>query len=82
MAMRIFVRVPRTGVGCRRVRTSNRKCRLRIVGRRREPLPHSRLAAGVVIVNHSTDYRIDAMPFGGVKPSGIGREGIRFAVQN
>jgi hypothetical protein len=35
----------------------------------------------VVIVNHSTDYRIDAMPFG-VKPSGIGREGIRFAVQN
>jgi glyceraldehyde-3-phosphate dehydrogenase (NADP+) len=39
------------------------------------------LAAGAVIVNDSTDYRLDAMPFGGVKRSGIGREGIRFAVQ-
>ncbi|HEX2452726.1 MAG TPA: aldehyde dehydrogenase family protein [Vicinamibacterales bacterium] len=32
------------------------------------------LAAGVVIVNDSTDYGLDAMPFGGVKRSGIGRE--------
>jgi len=40
------------------------------------------LAAGAVIANHSTDYRLDAMPLGGVKQSGIGREGIRFAVQN
>jgi glyceraldehyde-3-phosphate dehydrogenase (NADP+) len=39
------------------------------------------LSAGAVIVNDSTDYRLDIMPFGGVKRSGIGREGIRFAVQ-
>ena len=39
------------------------------------------LAAGAVIVNDSTDYRLDAMPFGGIKRSGIGREGIRFAVE-
>jgi glyceraldehyde-3-phosphate dehydrogenase (NADP+) len=36
---------------------------------------------GGVIVNDSTDYRIDAMPFGGVKGSGLGREGVPFAVQ-
>ena len=40
-----------------------------------------RLAVGAVIVNDSTDYRLDVMPFGGTKLSGIGREGIRFAVE-
>lgn len=39
------------------------------------------LHCGGVMVNESTDYRIDAMPFGGVKGSGLGREGIKFAVQ-
>lgn len=38
------------------------------------------LQCGGVMVNDSTDYRIDAMPFGGVKGSGLGREGIRFAL--
>lgn len=37
--------------------------------------------AGGVIVNDSTDYRVDAMPFGGVKGSGLGREGLAFAVR-
>lgn len=40
-----------------------------------------RLDCGGVMINDSTDYRIDAMPFGGVKGSGLGREGIRFALQ-
>ncbi|HKI57784.1 MAG TPA: aldehyde dehydrogenase family protein [Trueperaceae bacterium] len=40
----------------------------------------SALRYGGVMVNDSTDYRIDAMPFGGVKGSGLGREGVRFAV--
>jgi glyceraldehyde-3-phosphate dehydrogenase (NADP+) len=40
-----------------------------------------RLQCGGVMVNDSTDYRIDAMPFGGVKGSGLGREGIRFALE-
>jgi glyceraldehyde-3-phosphate dehydrogenase (NADP+) len=40
-----------------------------------------RLAVGAVIVNDSTDYRLDVMPFGGTKHSGVGREGIRFAIQ-
>jgi glyceraldehyde-3-phosphate dehydrogenase (NADP+) len=39
------------------------------------------LHVGGVMINESTDYRIDAMPFGGVKGSGLGREGVKFAVQ-
>jgi glyceraldehyde-3-phosphate dehydrogenase (NADP+) len=41
----------------------------------------ARLECGGVMINDSTDYRIDAMPFGGVKGSGLGREGIKFALQ-
>ncbi len=39
------------------------------------------LQTGGVMVNESTDYRIDAMPFGGKKGSGLGREGVHFAVE-
>lgn len=38
------------------------------------------LRYGGVMVNDSSDYRIDAMPFGGFKGSGIGREGVAFAL--
>ncbi|WP_096188845.1 aldehyde dehydrogenase family protein [Evansella halocellulosilytica] len=38
------------------------------------------LDVGGVMINDSSDYRIDAMPFGGVKGSGLGREGIRSAI--
>jgi glyceraldehyde-3-phosphate dehydrogenase (NADP+) len=40
-----------------------------------------RLEVGGVMVNDSTDYRLDVMPFGGSKMSGISREGVRFAIQ-
>ncbi|WP_312113367.1 aldehyde dehydrogenase family protein [Brevibacillus reuszeri] len=39
------------------------------------------LDVGGIMVNDSSDYRIDAMPFGGVKGSGLGREGIKFTLQ-
>jgi glyceraldehyde-3-phosphate dehydrogenase (NADP+) len=39
------------------------------------------LDSGSVLINDSTDYRLDSMPFGGVKSSGLGREGIRFSLQ-
>ena len=39
------------------------------------------LDCGGVMVNDSTDYRLDSMPFGGVKYSGLGREGLKFALQ-
>ncbi|WP_101842165.1 aldehyde dehydrogenase family protein [Halobacillus sp. Marseille-P3879] len=37
---------------------------------------------GGIMINDSSDYRIDAMPFGGTKGSGIGREGIQFAIES
>jgi glyceraldehyde-3-phosphate dehydrogenase (NADP+) len=39
------------------------------------------LECGGVMINDSTDYRLDTMPFGGVKYSGLGREGIRFSIE-
>jgi glyceraldehyde-3-phosphate dehydrogenase (NADP+) len=39
------------------------------------------LEVGAVMVNETTDYRLDTMPFGGTKKSGIGREGVRFAAE-
>lgn len=39
------------------------------------------LDSGSVMVNDSTDYRVDNMPFGGRKKSGIGREGVRSALE-
>ena len=40
------------------------------------------LRVGAVLINSSSDYRIDAMPFGGFKSSGIGREGITTAIES
>lgn len=40
-----------------------------------------RLEVGGVIVNDVPGFRSDTMPYGGVKDSGIGREGPRFAVE-
>jgi acyl-CoA reductase-like NAD-dependent aldehyde dehydrogenase len=39
------------------------------------------LEVGGVIVNDSPTYRVDHMPYGGVKDSGLGREGVRYAMQ-
>jgi len=38
------------------------------------------LNGGGVMINDSSDYRIDAMPFGGTKSSGFGREGVAHAI--
>jgi glyceraldehyde-3-phosphate dehydrogenase (NADP+) len=40
------------------------------------------LEVGGVIVNDIPTYRIDHMPYGGVKDSGLGREGLRWAVED
>jgi acyl-CoA reductase-like NAD-dependent aldehyde dehydrogenase len=41
-----------------------------------------RLEAGGVMINDSSDYRFDAMPFGGFKYGSMGREGVRFAYED
>lgn len=40
------------------------------------------LEYGGVLVNQTSDFRVDYMPFGGYKLSGLGREGIRFAMES
>ena len=39
------------------------------------------LQVGGVMINDTSMYRVDAMPYGGVKQSGIGREGPRYAIE-
>ncbi|MBM7503665.1 aldehyde dehydrogenase family protein [Agromyces aurantiacus] len=39
------------------------------------------LEAGGVMINDSSDYRVDGMPFGGAKYGSMGREGVRFAFE-
>lgn len=40
------------------------------------------IEAGGVMINDSSDYRFDAMPFGGFKYGSLGREGVRFAYED
>ena len=40
-----------------------------------------RLEVGGVIINDIPSMRVDNMPYGGVKESGFGREGVRFAIE-
>lgn len=40
------------------------------------------LDVGGIIINDVPSYRVDNMPYGGVKDSGLGREGIRFAMED
>jgi glyceraldehyde-3-phosphate dehydrogenase (NADP+) len=36
---------------------------------------------GAVLINDTSDFNSDLMPFGGLKQSGIGREGVRWAME-
>lgn len=40
-----------------------------------------RLNVGGVMINDTSTFRVDHMPYGGNKMSGLGREGVRFAVE-
>ena len=41
-----------------------------------------RLDVGGVVIGDVPSYRVDNMPYGGVKESGLGREGVRFAIED
>jgi acyl-CoA reductase-like NAD-dependent aldehyde dehydrogenase len=43
---------------------------------------YGELQVGGVVVNDTPTYRIDNMPFGGIKDSGLGREGVRYAMDD
>jgi acyl-CoA reductase-like NAD-dependent aldehyde dehydrogenase len=40
------------------------------------------LEVGGLIVNDGTTFRVDAMPYGGARQSGSGREGVRYAMED
>jgi acyl-CoA reductase-like NAD-dependent aldehyde dehydrogenase len=37
--------------------------------------------AGGIIINDASAYRMDSMPYGGVKDSGNTREGVKYAMK-
>jgi acyl-CoA reductase-like NAD-dependent aldehyde dehydrogenase len=39
------------------------------------------IEVGGLMVNDVSTFRIDHMPYGGVKQSGTGREGLRYAIE-
>jgi len=40
-----------------------------------------RIEAGAVLINQVPTFRVENMPYGGIKDSGFGREGIRYAME-
>ncbi len=40
------------------------------------------LEVGAVVINDVPSWRVDNMPYGGVKDSGLGREGVRYAIED
>jgi len=48
----------------------------------RAELAWDKLEVGGVVIGDVPSFRVDNMPYGGVKDSGLGREGIRFAMED
>ena len=40
------------------------------------------LEVGGVVIGDVPSWRVDNMPYGGVKDSGLGREGIKYAIED
>jgi acyl-CoA reductase-like NAD-dependent aldehyde dehydrogenase len=40
------------------------------------------MEVGGVLINEIPSFRVDHMPYGGTKDSGLGREGIRWAIES
>jgi acyl-CoA reductase-like NAD-dependent aldehyde dehydrogenase len=45
-------------------------------------LAFNTIEAGGVIINDVPSFRVDHMPYGGVKDSGLGREGVKYAIMD
>jgi acyl-CoA reductase-like NAD-dependent aldehyde dehydrogenase len=42
---------------------------------------YEHIDVGAVIVNDNPTFRVDNMPYGGIKDSGFGREGVTYAIE-
>lgn len=42
---------------------------------------YENIEVGGVVINDVATFRIDSMPYGGVKQSGIGKEGVKYAIE-
>ncbi|MCA9474679.1 MAG: aldehyde dehydrogenase family protein, partial [Nitrospira sp.] len=42
---------------------------------------YSKLEVGAVLANEIPTFRADHMPYGGIKQSGLGREGVKYMIQ-
>ncbi len=42
---------------------------------------YAELEVGALLVNEVPTFRVDSMPYGGVRDSGLGREGVRYAME-
>ncbi len=42
---------------------------------------HEELEVGGIIINNVPGFRVDSMPYGGIKNSGFGREGIKYTME-
>ncbi len=42
---------------------------------------YNHIEVGALIVNDNPTFRIDNMPYGGIKDSGFGREGLKYAIE-
>jgi acyl-CoA reductase-like NAD-dependent aldehyde dehydrogenase len=42
---------------------------------------HDQLEVGGIIMNNVPGFRMDSMPYGGIKDSGLGREGVKYAME-
>jgi lactaldehyde dehydrogenase len=40
-----------------------------------------KIKTGMLVINEAPGFRIESIPFGGVKKSGLGKEGIKYAVR-
>ena len=82
------------GEGARSTRRSGARPRSAPASRPRSPRRSGRAAAipaappaycwikvGGVIINDYPSFRVENMPYGGVKDSGVGREGLRYAIE-
>jgi glyceraldehyde-3-phosphate dehydrogenase (NADP+) len=77
-------RVPDFAAGIREINDSQfgLQCGIFTNDLERTLTAHDELDVGGVIVNDIPTWRIDPMPYGGVKDSGLGREGLRYSIED